>query len=122
MCNPCHDEYFPESAASRAQPLKPRGFIGKDILATTESERSDHGENTQMDNELLRAGYDAQQLRIEQLEAWIEQAITRPSMSRELRLQGLELIEARSPDIRLAVERICPQRSQGLGQSLELER
>jgi hypothetical protein len=120
MCNPCHDEYFPESAASRAQPLKPRGFIGKDILATTETERS--GENTQMNDVLLKAGYDVQQLRIEQLEAWIEQSITRPSMSRELRLEGLELVEARSPDIRLAVERICPSRSQGLGQTLEIER
>ncbi len=115
MCNPCHDEYFPESAASRAQPLKPRGFIGKDILATIDNERS--GENTQMNDAFLKAGYDAQQLRIEQLEAWIEQSITRPSMSRELRLEGLELVEARSPDIRLAVERICPSRSQG--QSLE---
>jgi len=125
MCHPCHDEYFPESekaAASTAQPLKLRGFIGKDILATTETERSNDGENTQMNNELLRAGYDAQKLRIDQLEAWIEQVVTRPSMPRELRMHGLELVEARSPDIRLAVERICPQRSQGLGQSLELER
>jgi len=122
MCNPCHDEYFPESAASKEQPLKPRGFIGRDILATIENERSNDGEKTQMNNELLRAGYDAQQLRIEQLESWIEQSITRPSMSRELRLQGLELIEARSPEVRLAVERICPQRTQWLGQTLEIER
>ena len=84
-----------------------------------ENERSNDGE-TQMNNELLRAGYDAQQLRIEQLEAWIEQSITRPSMSRELRLEGLEVVEARSPEVRLAVERICPQRTQGLGQTLEI--
>jgi len=122
MCHPCHGEYFPESemtGVNTEPPLKPRGFIGKDILATTETERS--GEK-QMNNELLRAGYDAQQLRIEQLEAWIEQVVARPSMSRELRLQGLELVEARSPEIRLAVERICPSRSQGLEQTLEIER
>jgi hypothetical protein len=78
-----------------------------EAVATIETERRNHGENTQMNNELLRAGYDAQQLRIEQLEAWIEQVVARPSMSRELRLDGLELVEARSPDIRLAVERIA---------------
>jgi hypothetical protein len=96
--------------------LKPRGFIGKDILATTENE------NTQMNDALLVSRYYSQQERIEQLESWIQEAITRPSMSRELRLEGLELVEARSPDIRLAVERICPSRSQGLGQTLEIER
>jgi hypothetical protein len=93
-----------------------------EAVATIETERSNDGENKQMNNELLRAGYDAQQLRIEQLEGWIQQSITRPSMSRELRLQGLELIEARSPEIRLAVERICPSRSHGLEQTLEIER
>jgi hypothetical protein len=78
--------------------------------------------NTNMNDELLRAGYEAQQARIEELESWIEQAVTRPSMPRELRLQGLELVEAKSPDIRRAVERICPTRVQGLEHSLEIER
>jgi hypothetical protein len=70
-----------------------------------------------MNEALLVSRYYSQQERIEQLESWIQEAITRPSMSRELRLEGLELVEARSQDIRLAVERICPTRSQG--QSLE---
>jgi hypothetical protein len=75
-----------------------------------------------MNDAMLRAGYEAQQLRIEELEAWVEQAISRPSMSRELRLQGLDLVEGRSPNTRLAVERICPSQSRGLEQTLEIER
>jgi hypothetical protein len=74
-----------------------------------------------MNDTQLRAGYEAQQLRIEQLESWVAEAISRPSMPRELRLQGLELVDARSATIRQAVERICP-RVQGLERTLEIER
>ena len=68
--------------------------------------------------------------RIEQLESWIEQVITRPAMPRELRLQGLQLVESKwmeevqdkSADIRKAVERICPEQGRELGHTLEIER
>lgn len=51
------------------------------------------------------------QARIEQLEAWVSEVISRPSMSRETRWQGLEMLEnakTLSPKVRKAVERICP--------------
>jgi erythromycin esterase-like protein len=62
--------------------------------------------------------------RIEQLESWVAEAITRPSMSRERRLQGLDILEAQSlnPSVRQAVERICPRQAQSMERSLEIER
>ena len=70
----------------------------------------------------LQAGYDAKQQRIDQLEAWVAEAISRPSMPRELRLQGLDLVEARQPGVRQFVERICPSQSRDMGRELEIER
>jgi hypothetical protein len=64
----------------------------------------------------------SKQQRIEQLEAWVAQAISKPSMPRELRLQGMDLVEARSPNVRQAVERICPSQSREMGRELEIER
>jgi hypothetical protein len=71
-----------------------------------------------MDNAFLQQGYAAQQQQIERLESWVMEAISRPSMPRELRLEGLGLVEDRSPTARQAVERICPR--MGLEQGLEL--
>jgi hypothetical protein len=67
---------------------------------------------------------DYSELRIQQLENWIASVITRPSMSRDLRLQGLEIVESKSldPSVREAVERICPRKTQGLERTLEIER
>jgi hypothetical protein len=104
MCNPCHDEYFPESA-DKEPTIKPVGFIGKDILAV---------ERKEMNDTQVRSQNVLQQDRIEQLESWIQEVISKPSMSREMRLQGLELVQERSSAIRLAVERICPSQSHGL--------
>jgi hypothetical protein len=73
-------------------------------------------------DETLEAAYDAQKLRIERLESWVAEAISKPSMPRELRLEGLELVGAERPDVRQSVERICPSKSQGLERSLEIER
>jgi hypothetical protein len=75
-----------------------------------------------MDNAFLRAGYDAQQLRIDALESWVAEAIAKPSMTREMRLQGLELVEAQRPYVKQSVERICPSRSLEQGRFLEIER
>jgi hypothetical protein len=74
------------------------------------------------DNAMLRAGYDAQALRIEQLESWVSEAISKPAMPRELRLEGLELVQDRSPTARQAVERICPSMSRSQGRELEISR
>lgn len=65
---------------------------------------------------------DAKQQRIDRLEAWVAEAISKPSMPRELLLQGMDLIEAQRPDVRQSVERICPSRAQRLERSLEIER
>jgi hypothetical protein len=75
-----------------------------------------------MNDETLEAAYDAQKLRIDRLEAWVAEAISKPSMPRSLRMEGLELVGAERPDVRAAVERICPSRSQGLERQLEIER
>jgi hypothetical protein len=112
MCHPCHDEYFPESGGKEPT-IKPIGFLGKDILAV---------ERTEMNDTQLRSQNLAQRDRIEALENWIEAVISKPSMSREMRMEGLGLVEGRSPNTRLAVERICPSQSRGLEQSLEIER
>ena len=75
-----------------------------------------------MNDSLLKAGYDEQKLRIERLESWVAEAISKPSMSREMRLQGLDLVDALGPNLRQSVERICPTRVQGLELNLEIER
>jgi hypothetical protein len=75
-----------------------------------------------MDNQLLRAGYDEQKLQIQRLESWVAEVIARPAMSRELRMEGLELVEAQHPDVRQSVERICPSQSREMGRELEIER
>lgn len=77
-----------------------------------------------LNNEFLRDSYAIAQRRIAQLETWITEAIIKPSMSREMRLEGLEIVEAMNPSqsARLAVERICPTRTQGLEHTLEIER
>jgi hypothetical protein len=75
-----------------------------------------------MKDETLEAAYDAKQQRIERLEAWVAEAISKPSMPRELRMEGLDLVGAERPDIRQSVERICPSRDMSQGMSLELER
>jgi hypothetical protein len=92
--------------------------------AKAENTNTENGGENTMDDALLKAGYAAQQKRIEQLESWVIEAIGRPSMPRDLRLQGLEIIEERgvSPEVSQAVERICPTRTQGLERSLEIER
>lgn len=89
----------------------------------------------QMDDASLKAGYYALAERIEKLESFIQELITKPSMSREMRTQGLELVEQGyrlqnptanvlnpCPNVREAVERICPPRSQELGLELSIER
>jgi hypothetical protein len=48
--------------------------------------------------------------------------ISRPSMPRELRMEGLELVGAERPDIRQSVERICPSRGHEMGRELSIER
>jgi hypothetical protein len=60
------------------------------------------GETT-MDNVFLRAGYDAQSLRVQQLESWVIEAISKPAMPRELRIEGLGLVQDISPTARQAV-------------------
>jgi hypothetical protein len=82
------------------------------------AENTTNEKEKQMDNSFLRAGYEAQQLRIDQLEAYVAEVISKPSMSREMRMEGLSMVEDRSPMARQAVERICPPR--GLEQGLEL--
>lgn len=62
------------------------------------------------------------QARIEQLEAWVSEVIARPSMSRDARWKGLDLLEesrAINPKVRKSVERICPRRF--IEHGLELE-
>jgi hypothetical protein len=71
-----------------------------------------------IDNSVL----DAKSLRIQQLESWIELAISRPAMPRELRMEGLELVQDQSPMARQAVERICPSISREHGRELSIER
>ena len=71
-----------------------------------------------IDNAFLRAGYDAQAFRIEQLESWVIDAISKPAMPRELRMEGLELVQDKSPTARQAVERICPSISRSQGREL----
>jgi hypothetical protein len=92
MCNPCFDQYFPDENNDRT---------------------------TNMNDAALLRSYYSQQDRIQQLESWIAEVISKPALSREMRWQGLELVEGLSPDIRLAVERICPTRSQDLTHTLE---
>jgi hypothetical protein len=75
-----------------------------------------------MKDETLEAAYDAQTRRIERLEAWVSEAISKPSMPRELRLEGLELVGAERPDVRQSVERICPSQGRDLGRELSIER
>jgi hypothetical protein len=75
-----------------------------------------------MNDETLEAAYDAQKLRIERLESWVSEAISRPSMPRELRMEGLELVGAERPDVRQSVERICPSLGHEMGRQLEIER
>jgi hypothetical protein len=75
-----------------------------------------------MNDNLLKASYDEQKLRIQQLESWVSEVISRPSMSRELRMEGLELVEVQRPDVRQSVERICPSRGREMGRELEIER
>jgi hypothetical protein len=74
-----------------------------------------------MKDATLRSGYDEQKLRIAQLESWVAEVISRPWMPRELRMEGLELVGAQRPDVRQAVERICPTQTleQGMEQSIE---
>jgi hypothetical protein len=74
------------------------------------------------DNAMLRAGYDAQSLRLQQLESWVIEAISKPAMPRELRMEGLELVQDISPTARQAVERICPSMSRAQGRELLIER
>ena len=47
-----------------------------------------------MSEAFFRAGYYAKQRDIETLREWIEEAISKPSMSRELRLRGAEVVTA----------------------------
>jgi hypothetical protein len=75
-----------------------------------------------IDNAMLRAGYDAQSLRVQQLESWVIEAISKPSMPRAMRMEGLELVRDISPTARQAVERICPSRNQEMGRELSIER
>jgi hypothetical protein len=75
-------------------------------------------------DQFLRDSYEIGERRIEALQSWITAAISQPAMSREHRLQGLEIIEERSPSqfLRIAVERICPSQSVEQGQELEIQR
>jgi hypothetical protein len=75
-----------------------------------------------MDNEFLRAGNTAQTLRIQQLESWVIEAISKPAMPRELRMEGLEMVQDISPTARQAVERICPSINRSQGRELEIQR
>jgi hypothetical protein len=75
-----------------------------------------------IDNAFLRAGYEAQSLRVQQLESWVIEVISKPAMPRELRMEGLELVQDISPTARQAVERICPSLSRSQGRELEIER
>jgi hypothetical protein len=75
-----------------------------------------------MDNELLRAGNSAKDLRMQQMESWIIEAISKPAMPRELRMEGLEMVQDISPMKLKAVEKICPSLSRSHGRELEIER
>jgi hypothetical protein len=94
--------------------------------ALTEASHDKYNGFEQLQNSMadavLRSGYDEQKLRIAQLESWVAEVISRPWMPTELRMEGLELVGAERPDLRQAVERICPRRTveHGLEQSLEL--
>lgn len=64
-------------------------------------------------NDELQAQVSAQETRIERLEAWILEVITKPSMSRQHRLEGLDLLSPVDHRVRQSVERICTP-SQGI--------
>jgi hypothetical protein len=81
------------------------------------------GETMQtLDNTVQGAALSAKDLRIQQMESWIVEAISRPAMPRELRMEGLEMVQDISPTARQAVERICPSLSRSQGRELSIER
>jgi hypothetical protein len=75
-----------------------------------------------LDNSVQGTALSAKDLRIQQMESWIVEAISRPAMPRELRMEGLEMVQDISPTARQAVERICPSMSRSQGRELEIER
>jgi hypothetical protein len=75
-----------------------------------------------LDNTVQRAALSEKDLRLQQMESWIIEAISKPAMPRELRLEGLEMVQDISPTARQAVERICPSMSRSQGRELQIER
>ena len=73
-------------------------------------------------NDDLKAQVSAQETRIERLEAWILEVITKPYMPRELRMEGLELMSPASQEVHQAVERVCPTQSREMGMEQSIER
>lgn len=73
-------------------------------------------------NDDLKAQVSAQENRIERLEAWILEVISKPYMPRELRLEGMEIMNPVSAEVKKSVERICPTQSLEMGreQSIDL--
>jgi hypothetical protein len=91
----------------------------KHNIMTGGFEQLDHAMNEHAENGLLAAQVSAQETRIERLEAWILEVITKPSMPRELRLEGLDLMAPASREVHQAVERVCPTQNQS--QQMERE-
>jgi hypothetical protein len=90
-----------------------------------------------MSEAFYRAGYYSKQEDIQKLREWIEEAVSQPSMSRSLRLKGVELLSASMTaeggyystltdpvprNVREGVERICPTHSQSYQRNQEAER
>lgn len=93
-----------------------------------------------MSEAFFRAGYYAKQRDIQTLRAWIDEAISNPSMSLELRLRGAEVsVASRKAEggyyatleyslpkqVREAVDRICANRTvpeHEYEQDMEMER
>jgi hypothetical protein len=100
-----------------------RNIIYGDREPKSEHTNTREGDNMQtLDNTVQRAALSAKDLRIQQMESWIVEAISKPAMPRELRMEGLEMVQDISPTARQAVERICPSLSRSQGRELEIER
>jgi hypothetical protein len=92
-------------------------------ISQLERSQTRNGDNMQtLDNTVQGAALSAKDLRIQQMESWIIEAISKPSMPRELRMEGLEMVQDISPTARQAVERICPSLSRSQGRELSIER
>jgi hypothetical protein len=109
-------------ATGREERMRDMAQTTSKIISVDRTYTNREQKQSQMNDALLQAGYDAKQQRIDRLESWVAEAISKPSMPRELRMEGLELVGAERPDIRQSVERICPSRGHEMGRELSIER